>query len=116
MNNIDRILERYKLSGAWLTLSLIVIIAAASEMWRYHNLSILNTRGVILHAKITNVVHSRGYNIDYNYYYKNKMYEQSSNITEFSCEAGDSLLVEVLPNDPGGKIAIMKKFYSVKEN
>ncbi|MFD1468960.1 hypothetical protein ACFQ48_12055 [Hymenobacter caeli] len=109
-------MKSFKPLKALIFVGFVALVVVCSEIWTNKVKSQLDKNGVNVHAKITRVVFSRGYNIDFEYNYKLTLYKNDSGTREFSCHVGDSILIRILPEDPDGNVYIIKKLYSYDQN
>ena len=97
-----------RLKGLFIFVVIIVLISMNEYRWNHIN-NLIDSSGTDIHAKIIRASFARGYNIRFVYKYNGREYENTDNVTQFHCQAGDSIIIRILPNDPGGNVLIKEK-------
>jgi hypothetical protein len=69
--------------------------------------------GVEVRAKIIDRHYAKGWIMSVEYYCGGKRYTCDTYISEFVPEIGDSLIIKVLPSEPGKSIIVKEKIFSV---
>ena len=91
------------------------MIIVVYNVHQYFNDKDIEAKGVLLKAGIDSSTYNRSsYVIQFSFFCKGRLYQNSSSTDKFDCKVGDSLLIKVLPENPTGGVLILDRIYKVK--